>query len=412
MSKVLFLSIPSHGHMNPTLGLAAELARQGEEVTFFSSAEFKYAVENSGAQFKCYSGDLNIFQKKEKSPADPQKTGSGFIRALFEPDKFIGDVLAQIADVKFDYVVLSAAYPFARVIAEILEIPTISSYAVFATLKDIFIRRIGNIKVNFHFLFKCFRPLFNLYFYRQYKKVRRGIREKYGVKISGDVLDQFLFKGDLNIVYTSEFFIAHPENYDYSFIFIGPPVYAKKDHTDFPLQRLQGRTVIYISLGTIFSNHSVDLNRLFFECFGNMDAIIVMAAHQVDLSTYDVPDNFIIRDFVPQLEVLKYTTVAITHAGMNSIGDILYHNIPFVAIPLGADQFYLANRAQDLGATIVLDGKTLTAKALKNAVKSVLREPEYLENIHKISTSFKAAGGYKKAVDEIFKLKKAKSIST
>ena len=45
MSKVLFLSIPSHGHMNPMMGLANELVSQGEEVTFFSSEEFKKPIE-------------------------------------------------------------------------------------------------------------------------------------------------------------------------------------------------------------------------------------------------------------------------------------------------------------------------------------------------------------------------------
>lgn len=35
MSKVLFLNIPSHGHINPTLGLVNELHKQGEEITYF-----------------------------------------------------------------------------------------------------------------------------------------------------------------------------------------------------------------------------------------------------------------------------------------------------------------------------------------------------------------------------------------
>lgn len=41
MSKVLFLGIPSHGHVNPTIGLVSELVNQGEEVIYFCSEEFK-----------------------------------------------------------------------------------------------------------------------------------------------------------------------------------------------------------------------------------------------------------------------------------------------------------------------------------------------------------------------------------
>jgi UDP:flavonoid glycosyltransferase YjiC (YdhE family) len=62
MSKVLFLSIPSHGHVNPTLGLADELIKQGEEVTCFSSEEFREKMENVGATFKLFKEDLNIFK--------------------------------------------------------------------------------------------------------------------------------------------------------------------------------------------------------------------------------------------------------------------------------------------------------------------------------------------------------------
>jgi UDP:flavonoid glycosyltransferase YjiC (YdhE family) len=95
---------------------------------------------------------------------------------------------------------------------------------------------------------------------------------------------------------------------------------------------------------------------------------------------------------------------------MNSIGDLLFNNVPFVAIPLGADQFYLANRAAELGATIVLDVNNLNAEILKNAVETVQTNPNFLENIKKISQSFVEAGGYKKAVEMIFALKKRKNI--
>jgi MGT family glycosyltransferase len=420
MSKVLFLSIPSHGHMNPTLGLASALIDQGEKVTFFSSNEFKKSIEEIGADFKGYKADLNIFQNK---PDDKTGTSSskkkgrpGFIDVLSEPNKFIDDVLSQIKDLKFDYIVFSSAYPYATVITQLLKIPAVSSFAVFATLKDIFNKKTGNTRNTLSFLSSLLIKLkiyiLQLVLYLKFRKIRQSIAEKYNVKISNDMLSQFLNKGDLNIIYTSKYFIPRIEDYDDSFLFIGPPVYKKKYTVDFPFEKLEGKQVIYISLGTVFSNYSADLNNLFFKSFADMDTIVVMAAHKVDVSKLDVPENFIIRDYVPQLEILKYTSVAITHAGMNSIGDLLYNNVPFVAIPLGADQFYLANRAQELGATIVLDINNLTPEVLRDSVEAVLTNPDYLENIKKISNSFIEAGGYKKAVEEIFNLKSKFYFST
>jgi len=95
---------------------------------------------------------------------------------------------------------------------------------------------------------------------------------------------------------------------------------------------------------------------------------------------------------------------------MNSTSDLLYNNVPFVAIPIGADQPYMAARVSELGAAISLDKDKLTSEMLKNAVEKVLTEPSYLENIKRISNSFKEAGGYKKAIKEISKFKKEKGI--
>ena len=398
MSKVLFLSIPSHGHMNPTLGLAAELIRQGETITFFSAEEFRATIEEIGAEFKCYKEDLNLFQKK---------SSGGLAAAFLQPEKFIFDLLEQIKDYKFDYIVYSAAYPYAHVIAQILKIPAVSSFAVFATLQELLPKH----NLTEAPLSKGKGPMgMSPEVMEGFKEVRQSLIGQYQVEIAEDMFQLLFNKGDLNIIYTSKYFIPHLENYDDSYIFIGPPVYNKKYTVEFPFEKLEGKKVIYISMGTIFSNHSAELNQLFFKSFADFDGVVVMAAYQVDLSLYEIPDNFIIREYVPQLEILKYTTVAITHSGMNSIGDLLYHKVPFVAIPLGADQFYLANRAQELGATIVLDIKNLTTELLKDAVQKVLTNPDYLKNINKISDSFIQAGGYEKAADEIFKLKKEKGI--
>jgi MGT family glycosyltransferase len=408
MSKVLILSIPSHGHMNPILGLTTELTRRGEEVIFFSSEEFKTSIEEIGAEFRCYKEDLNLFQKRQDQPKGSttnkttKKPFTGLIGALLQPKKFIDDLLDQIKDLKFDYIIFSAAYPYASVIARILKIPAISSFAVFATLEELMPK--SNATEDTSNKGKGFMNS-NPGMLQEFKEVRQSLIEKYHVEIAEDVFCLLFNKGDLNIIYTSKYFIPKLEHYDDSYIFIGPPIYKKKYTVDFPFEKLEGKKVIYISMGTIFSNHSVELNNLFFKSFGDLDVVVVMAAYQVDLSQYVIPDNFIIRAYVPQLEILEYTSVAITHAGMNSIGDLLYNNIPFVSIPLGADQFYLANRAQELGATIVLDIHNLNADLLKNSVENVLNNPDYRRNIKKISDSFIEAGGYKRAVDEIFKCK-------
>jgi len=119
MSQVLFLSVPSQSDVNPNLSLASELITRGEQVTFFSSDEFKQPIENIGADFKAYNKDLDVFNTTE----DDEKPKSGLITALLEPMKFIDDIVVQIRGLKFDYAVFSPAYPYANIITQLLGIP-------------------------------------------------------------------------------------------------------------------------------------------------------------------------------------------------------------------------------------------------------------------------------------------------
>ena len=56
----------------------------------------------------------------------------------------------------------------------------------------------------------------------------------------------------------------------------------------------------------------------------------------------------------------------------------------------------------------LLDHQYMMGMIIWISPKGVLTNPSYLENIKKISSSFKQTGGYQKAVEEIFKLKKQK----
>jgi MGT family glycosyltransferase len=389
MSKVLFLSMPAHGNVNPTLGLVSELVKQGEEVIYFCSDFFKEKIEATGATFKSYNEDLDIF--KSQQSFEPMQ------RVIKLAPEIIKDILKQIKDEQFDYIIHSAAFPFIKVIAKVLNVPTVSSLAIFAGLRDFLEEEDG-------LGFEDFPGGAALM--QTYREVIKIIDETYAVRLPDSLMGLIFNKGEINLVYTSKYFAPDPEFFDESYKFVGPPIYNRKEDLDFPFEKLIDKKVVYISLGTVFSNQSIDIYQLFFKAFADMDAVIVMAAYQVDLSSFEIPDNFIVRNYVPQSELLKYTDAAITHAGMNSISDLVTNLIPFVAIPLGADQPLLAKRVEELGAAISLDVNNLTPQILRESVEQVLSDSAYLKNIKTIAESFEQAGGYPKAVAEIFDMKK------
>jgi len=401
MSKVLFLSVPAHGNVNPTLGLVAELIARGEEVVYFSSDEFKERIEATGATFKRYSEDLDIFKA-----GNGGKNGGTIQRPMHRiignAETIIEDILFQIKDRSFDYIIHSMAFPFAGIIKQILQLPSVSSLAVFSGLKNFMAKhdtaRLKEIP-GMEAMMKT------------YDEVSQKIIGNYNVEMPESPIGLLFNKGNLNLIYTSEYFIDPVDRvlFDDTYKFVGPPVYDRKEQIDFPFEKLEQKKVIYISLGTVFGNERPDIYNIFFESFADTNAAVVMAAYNVDLSTLTIPDHFIVRNYVPQSEILKHTNVAITHAGMNSISDLISNHVPFVALPLGADQPALAARSQALGAAITLDVNTLTADELRTATEKVLNDPSYLSNIRKIAESFNEAGGYKKAVTYIFDMMKQHS---
>ena len=54
MSRGLFLILPGHGHVNPTIGLVNELVNKGDEIVYITAEEFRDKLEKVGAKFLGY----------------------------------------------------------------------------------------------------------------------------------------------------------------------------------------------------------------------------------------------------------------------------------------------------------------------------------------------------------------------
>ena len=69
------------------------------------------------------------------------------------------------------------------------------------------------------------------------------------------------------------------------------------------------------------------------------------------------------------------TALLVSHCGMNSIMEAIYHGVPVVCIPFQGDQIDNGVRvnAQELGLTI--SPKSLTTARLKDAIHTVITEP-------------------------------------
>ena len=55
-----------------------------------------------------------------------------------------------------------------------------------------------------------------------------------------------------------------------------------------------------------------------------------------------IPNNFIVRPHVPQLEVLRRADLFITHGGMNSVSEGCWYGVQMIVLPQVGDQVVIA----------------------------------------------------------------------
>src|SRR6267142_919007 len=91
--------------------------------------------------------------------------------------------------------------------------------------------------------------------------------------------------------------------------------------------------------------------------------LVLSVGDQVDPKQIGpVPSNAIIVKRTPQLELLKRTSVCITHAGLNTVLESLAQGVPQIAIPIAADQPGVAARIAEKQTGVVTSLEKFTAE--------------------------------------------------
>ena len=95
----------------------------------------------------------------------------------------------------------------------------------------------------------------------------------------------------------------------------------------------------------------------------------------------------------------KHTKVFVTHCGDTSVYETLDFGVPFVGIPLFADQGDMCARLQDAGIGLSLDKNTFTVESLNEAVLQMAGNDEARVKALRIAKMGSIQGGSAKAAD-------------
>ena len=389
MARIALYNLPAYGHINPTLGLVRELVRRGDEVLYFSTPPFREHLERAGATFVDYGID---FWPRGSEPAEGLKVLENMVSfALALSERLV----AQARTLRLDAVIHDAYTVWGKKVAEVLGVPGIATFPNYAVDLRFYFR---SSLIDVEGVRRVARglPALARLVYKSAKLHRRLRLRRL------DLLDVMFNPEPLNLVFTSREMQARVEDFDERYVFVGANVERTPGETDFPLGDLEGRTVVYISMGTVY-NQRPDYYREILEEFASARFTVVLSVgRDVDIDALgEVPRGIIVRPSVPQLDVLQRSSAFVTQAGSTSVNEALYFGVPMICMPRAADQHWTARRIRQTGAGLDLGTRPVDAAFLRRNVERILSDPGYARRAAALGESMRRAGGPTAAADHV-----------
>ena len=412
--KIGFLSAPGSGHLNPMTTLGRKIQSRGNEVLFIGIPDIKDFVDAAKLPFLPYGeeeyplgsiariyGPVARLRGQELNVSSIEMFGLGYLQATLKhlPGKLAGsDIQGLVIDRNHWFsqlVPMGMAIPFVQIWTCLpthprgLAPPAITDWPHEMT-PEALARNEEGLKQRAAFL----SPLL---------PVARSYAEEVSLYI--DWADPCATDSKLAIITQSpEVFdypdIPWPAEYHYS----GPFYDGEgREPVPFEWEKLDGRPLIYASLGTIVNgiNYVHEAIIAAAEKLPEVQLVFAVGKNVNLASLGTIPSNTIIVRAAPQIELLKRASLCVTHAGLNTTLEALGLGVPLVAIPFGYDQPGNAARIAYHRVGEFMRLEDFTASGLLALICKVLNNPSYREKAGYFREAIAAAKGLDVACDVI-----------
>ena len=164
------------------------------------------------------------------------------------------------------------------------------------------------------------------------------------------------------------------------------------------------KSVVYFSMGSRFDALGVEKGRAILEGIMQTNYSLLWSlkkSNQWILDHLQVDtDRVFISGWTPQFSVLASKAIhsAILHGGFNGLSEALWNGVPVIGFPQLDDQFVNVGRLYHNGLGLKLDADTITSSNVANAVTSI-DDGEYHKRVYKLQKIYKFAGGVERAAD-------------
>lgn len=394
MAKFLFAVQPSMGHLNPLLSIAGHMKSAGHEIEFICFGPEKIEKIIRDSSFHVYN-------------MRPSLSAIGFlflpllkgyletfvaIRLFFSGLSFYTRATARILkERQADAVVADFAFPGAFLAAESMNIPYILIYHAGLGFKGPGIPPFGSglpIGQQWGLKGKVYQFLSDFLEKSIANNMNRK-RRKFGLPAGEKADFQYLSSPWLNLVLTSEASEAPRSRLPETAFFIGPCLDGRNGPLsgDFPIQLLSPKKrKIYLSLGTFFNKKPKVFGKIMNALSDSCYQLIVSAGGAYKkLNSRPLPSNFLLFEWVPQLDLLPLVDLVISHGGNNTVNETLAAGKPLLVMPVGGEQGDNARRVEFLGAGLRADIKKFTCREIREKVNRLIEEETFIERAKEIA---------------------------
>jgi zeaxanthin glucosyltransferase len=389
------------GHLNPLIALAHELAGRGHGVTFFGKPRSESLVRQAGFDFVPLATDASAPEQCGVSQpgmwAEIALLRSRLHRMQAEIETYLDRTVQAVATAGATALLVDEIALSGPSVAQVLGIPY---FIVSTSVPHRFGWRNTSWLTGYRIADSAWSWLESVFLELSVLRTRGPVRA---------TIDQFRAAaglGSMRRIQHDYPCLAHiaqwPRCLDDSqrrappdFFYAGPFVDGSlRMRVDFPWERLDGRPLIYASLGTT-SRIRPAILRMIAQACSSFDAQLVISTggHSLPGEFESLPGDPVIVCYVPQLELLERADLVITHAGLNTVLETLMAGKPMVAIPLAFDQPAVAARLRQLGVAEVLPVMRLSSQRIRRAVEKVLLQPSYADAAKRLQSALCALRG-------------------
>ena len=311
-------------------------------------------------------------------------------------------IMTTLTQEHYDVFITNLEDPCARVVKTMLDLPTVAmlsyiaypdasltpqltsmSPALFSLSPDqmTFVERFKNsvslLALNIFILPICERAAFNFI-----EDEKLQLKNEYYTTFTNAMI---LVNSDFNYEYPRPTF---PNVIPIGGWYVEPSQPLRGELKTF-VERLGSSGIIYLSFGTLISKSAPQKAEMIAKVMAQFpDYSFIWKYTGVELA---VPKNVLLQKWVPQNDLLGHDAMRlfITHCGIHSVYETIFHGIPVVAVPLFGDQPSNAvrlTRRLHMGVQVDFDG--MTEQTFKKALTEVLTNNTYKQHAQKAQQVF------------------------